>query len=438
MSYCAYITRIKNIRTHTNADRLLVGQCFGNSVIVGLSTEEGELGIYFPTDGRLCVEYCEENNLLRKKDECGNQVGGFLDPEKRKIQAIKLRGEQSDGLFMPLKSLEKFADVATLKEGDTITILDGLRICEKYIPRGHNRARQSSGNGKVAAKRVDKTSFPIFYEHSDTSQLAYNTNQFRVGDICEITLKMHGTSQRTSHTIKEKAKALPYWLYKTTQALGLKPRDKKTWEYISGTRRVVLKNMEGGYYGSNAFRQQHHDKFVGKLQKGETVYYEVVGFVDNGTPIMSDCANKKTSDKEFVKLYGDTTRFSYGCGATESDIYVYRMTITNEDGYTVEYPYDLVKVRCEQMGVKYCPEYERFIFSTVEDLMERVEKYYDGVDPIGKSHVKEGVVVRIANREKFTAYKHKNWHFKVLEGIIKDAAVVADMEEAQELLEEAV
>ena len=64
------------------------------------------------------------------------------------------------------------------------------------------------------------------------------------------------------------------------------------------------------------------------------------------------------------------------------------------------------------------------------------EQYYDGPDPIGKTHVREGVVVRILNRPKFCAYKHKNFAFKVLEGIIKDAADTPDMEEAQEIADE--
>ena len=61
------------------------------------------------------------------------------------------------------------------------------------------------------------------------------------------------------------------------------------------------------------------------------------------------------------------------------------------------------------------------------------EKYYDGPDPIGKTHIREGVVVRIINRPKFCAYKHKNFAFKVLEGLIKDAAEAPDMEESQEV-----
>ncbi len=137
--YNAYITRIRNLRKHTNADRLLCGECFGNTVIVDLNTQPDELGIYFPVDGRLGLEYAQKNDLLRRKDENGNPAGGYLDPEKRNIRAMKLRGEKSDGLFMPISSLAGFTDISKLKEGDTVTILNGVTICEKYIPRTNRR-----------------------------------------------------------------------------------------------------------------------------------------------------------------------------------------------------------------------------------------------------------------------------------------------------------
>ena len=50
------------------------------------------------------------------------------------------------------------------------------------------------------------------------------------------------------------------------------------------------------------------------------------------------------------------------------------------------------------------------------------ERFYDGPDPIGKTHIREGVVARIVNRPTIAVYKHKNFNFKVLEGIIKDTA----------------
>ena len=70
-----------------------------------------------------------------------------------------------------------------------------------------------------------------------------------------------------------------------------------------------------------------------------------------------------------------------------------------------------------------------------EYVKAKVEKYYDGPDPVGKTHIREGVVVRIVNRPKFCAYKAKNWFFKFIEGLVKDVAEAPDIEEAQEVME---
>jgi hypothetical protein len=40
MSYCRYITTLKNVRKHPNADRLQLGECFGNTVCVNLDYVE--------------------------------------------------------------------------------------------------------------------------------------------------------------------------------------------------------------------------------------------------------------------------------------------------------------------------------------------------------------------------------------------------------------
>lgn len=432
--YNAYITEVKELRKHSNADRLQVATFFGNDTIVGLDVKVGDVGIYFPTDGQLGEEYASVNNLVRRKDENGNNVGGYLDPDKRNITAIKLRGEKSDGLFMPLTSLETFTDITKLKVGDMISILDGVMICQKYIPRTNKRARIEHAN-KIK-KKVETEKFPLFAEHTDTEQLAYNLNSFKEGDVCYITLKMHGTSQRTAYTLKEKYRKLPYWLYKIAKFFKIKP--KKSWEMVTGTRRCVCTGFskDTGYYGDNTFRKQYHDYFKGKLYKGEEVFYEVLGYVNENTLIMGEVSNKKTNDKEFIKQYGETTKFTYGCKPNESIIRVYRMTMTNEDGYVVEYPTELVRRRCEEMGVEFVPVFEKFIFTTKEDLMERVEKYYDGPDPVGIVHIREGVVVRIDNSTKFRAYKHKNFNFKCIEGIAKNDATAPDIEEQESLKEE--
>lgn len=422
--YCGYIVELHGLRKHNNADRLQCVNVFDNNIIVDLSYTEGQKVVFFPVDGQLSQEYAEKNNLLRKKDAEGNNIGGYLDPDKRNIKALKMRGEKSEGLVMPIETLSDYTDIDSLNIGDKITSLNGHLICEKYIPK---RSSAYSGTNKKSRK-VKINNFPLFKEHVDTEQLAYNQNAFKIGDRCAITLKMHGTSARTSNSLEIKEGTLKWY----QKLLKKKPPIIKEWKMVSGTRRTILDSYNGGYYGSNAFRKPWHDFFKDKLEKGETVYYEIVGWVDKNTPIMPIGDNKKLHDKELRKIYGDKMVFSYGCDEGTNDVYVYRMTMTNEDGYVVEYPDWFMRLRCEEMGVKCVPLFEKFIFTTWEDLMQRVEKYYDGPDPIRQTHVREGVVVRIENRQKFTAFKHKNFTFKVVEGLIKDTAEAPDMEEAQE------
>src|SRR5690606_10586031 len=153
-----------------------------------------------------------------------------------------------------------FTNVIDLKEGDTITVLSGKVICEKYVPRGKQSKPMPTQKG---VKKQPKESFPFFEQHVDTAQLAYNMGAFKEGDIVTISLKLHGTSQRTAHTIKKKNKLNV--LHKIGKLLFGTNGMTKNWEYITGTRRVTLDNFDGGYYGSNEFRKQWHDFFIGKL-----------------------------------------------------------------------------------------------------------------------------------------------------------------------------
>ena len=460
--HCGFVVKVTELRKHSNADRLQVATFFGNDTIVDLSVKVGDIGVYFPVDLQLSEEYCAQNNLVRKKDENGNNVGGFLDPEKRNIKAIKLRGEKSDGLYMPLssftycyqKELDDTANpevpVVNLSVGDQVTVVNGHDICKKYIPKKQHRQGGYSAGNHTRKTKVPYA--PLFAEHADTEQLAYNHGAFKAGDEVEITLKMHGTSQRTGYLPVLQPVKKTFW----QKLFKKEPNPVYAYDYVSGTRRVVMEDFEGGnsFYGSNEFREPHHKLFVGKLNKGETVYYEVVGFTHTGVPIMADGSNKGL-DKVFIKMYGETTRFSYGCEPTgektyfgeddngkfqitevvpQSDVYVYRMTMTNEDGFVVDYTPDFLRYRCEQMGVKTVQVFEKFTIPAKckkpgEYVQAKAEKYYDGPDPVGKTHVREGVVCRILNRPKFAAYKHKNFSFRVISGIAKDTVNIDSMSE---------
>lgn len=184
--YSAYVTTLKELHKHSNADRLNCTSVFGNNVIVDLSYSEGQRVIYFPVDGQLSEEFATDNNLVKKyvpvselddaqiegkqiiqKDgvDCIN-VGGYMDAEKRNITALKLRGEKSDGLVLPIETLSKYVDVTTLKDGDMISVIDGHEICRKYIPKRQRRNSIDSVKSKLNLKEVKEViSYPTFILH---------------------------------------------------------------------------------------------------------------------------------------------------------------------------------------------------------------------------------------------------------------------------------
>ena len=348
---------------------------------------------------------------------------------------MKLRGEKSDGLVLPIEVLSRYTDISKLKDGDQITVLDGHEICRKYIPRSNMHSHTGVPKGKVNKKEENKSiSYPFFQEHIDTEQLAYNQSAFHEGDIIYLTQKLHGTSARIANCIEENV-IRRNKIFK--KIFHRKDKVLRKYKIVSGTRRMILRDYGGGFYGSNAFRKKYNDFFVDKLPKGFTVYGEIVGWIDENTPIMPRCKNSKIKDKEFSKMYGEETIFTYGCEPGENKLYVYRITLTNDDGICVEIPTEETIKWCERLGCEYVPLLERFIYTTWEDLNERCAKYLDVPEPLANGkHVTEGVVVRIDNRSKFTAYKTKSWAFKVLENIIKDESDTPDIEEAEEILRE--
>ena len=103
-THCGYVVEVKDLRPHSNADRLQIATFFGNDTCVGLDVKVGDKGIYVPTDLQLSTAYCEANNLVRKKDDAGNEIGGFLDPVKRNVKTnfqIKILQKKRHEILVP-------------------------------------------------------------------------------------------------------------------------------------------------------------------------------------------------------------------------------------------------------------------------------------------------------------------------------------------------
>lgn len=419
MAYFAYYTELKNVQKDPKSDNLYTATCMMEGVIVGNEAYDGMQVLYLPADGQIDRVFGDKFQLFRKNTD-GTPQGGYLD-DNGHVKALKLRGLRSEGIAIGIEKVKSLYPDFNYKLGDEFNTIGGYQFCKKYIPR---QTRGSSTGTKTTYKgrKSEGITYPEFSMHADTAQLAYNEQAFHPGDQINMSLKVHGTSQRSMKTYCE----LPNGFFR--RLFRMKKKTKPA--YVLGTRRCVVTEKSTGFYGNDSFRIPHHKKLEPFITQGMEVFYEVVGFYSETGTIMPSADNKKLNDKKFIKQFGTVTCFTYGCEPGESDIYIYRITVDNGER---ELDPRAIMAWCDVAGVKYVPQIENFEFTTWEDLLNRVNTYFeDLVDPIGKIHLKEGVVVRIVNRRTFSAFKSKTYEFKVLEGIIKEAAVEADMEEAQE------
>lgn len=415
------------VSPHPNADRLQLASVSGYSVVVGLETQDGELGIFFSSELRLSDAYLAEHDLVTRKDEEGNRAGGYF-AENGRVRAQKLRGIKSEGYFAPLSSLEfTGGDISALKEGDQLLTFNGVELCEKYVSQATLRAMMRQGQQK---RRKDN---PYFHQHMDTDQLRHKGAFIKPGDLLTMTYKMHGTSARTGRLLE--TRELPR---KWHQKVLRKPAKVVTeYQVINGTRRVVLADgQEDGWYIGETFRRDCSARFADLLREGETVYYEIVGYTGSGQPLMGQHSLDKTTDKEAHKLYGKTITYSYGCGPGEFAIYVYRITQAHSDpAHPVELSWPQVKKRCVELGLRHVVEVANsschFGFLGLDGLTEMAEGWAEGPDPIDPRHPKEGVVIRVDGADGHTWFlKQKGWLFRILEGLLKEDDSFVDIEEA--------
>jgi hypothetical protein len=406
------------------------------TVVTSKEYTSGELGIYFAPDLQLSEAYCDANNLVARFDEQGNKIAGsgFFD-EKRRVRAQRFKGAKSEGLWMPLSSLDFTLDTTyypaadeILKEGDKLTELNGIEICKRY-PK--YVASVGSNNIKLERKKADVLNFP---EHYDTAQLIHYVGDLDryVGASVIITEKMHGTSHRVGNVPVRVQKHIPIWQRAINWITRKELYATSTWEYrlVHGTRRVILNDMDTGYYGSHDFRYNA----VGnpELQENEVLYGEIVGWVNEDTSIMPP--HNTSALKEVKKAFGETMYYDYDVPKGNALFYVYRITRMNEDGVTYDLEYDSMVARAKELGYDVPAKLDSFTYDgSVEKFMEKVN-YYTHADGVyissryGK-HISEGTVILFQKDGRSVAYKNKSYAFKVLEGILVETVPEADSDD---------
>lgn len=411
--YSGYVVKIKT-RIHPNADRLQLATAMGNQVIVGIDVPDESIGIFFPADGCLSREMLVNNKLLKID-------GGYFEDNGR-VRSMKLRGEKSDGIWLPMSSID-WLDWTDFAVGDQITEINGNVICYKYV----NEKTQKEAKQNQQPKTVKYQNI-FFKKHIETDQFRFGVSSIKAGSLITITEKLHGTSFRVGYCLDKNSIPLP-WYKNILNKIGFKFKKKEILNYATlvGSRNVVYKNDGGGYYGNEQFRYDLSDKVKGLLYKGETVYGELVGYTTVNKAIQAAGDNSKLNDKAITKLYGPKMHWRYGCGENQSKAYVYRITQTNEDGISFELSDYQARQRASELGLDFVPLIiDPFVYDGDETtLRDIVEFRTEGPSTIDPSHIREGVVVRSND----TWYKNKSFVFGVLEGYIKDQGEI-DMEES--------
>lgn len=410
-------------RPHPNADKLLLGEAHGYQVVVGLDTKDGELGVFFPTDGQLSEEMCEANDLIGYTDPVtGEKRGGYF-PRNRRVRSQKFRGERSDGYWTPLTSLVwTGAKLDKLTEGTKFTELNGKPVCNKYFTPATLKAMARGGPAR-------QNNF--FAKHVETDQFKNEVDRIPINSIIYITEKLHGTSGRFGNVLDQSVekRTLLDRLFRRT-------RISQSYTELIGTRNTILGKHSGpSFYGSEEFRYEAIRGLEGRLHPGEILYFEIVGYTHTGASIMGQHDVTKLQDKTLQKKYGKVMEYRYGCNpeTTPFKLFVYRITQVAEDGHTIELSWPQVKARCAILGLQHVPEIPvpPHVWGwSSGDILKAVEHHMEGESTLDHSHIREGVVLRVEQPNGETKFlKAKSFTFGLLEGYIKERDDYIDTEE---------
>jgi hypothetical protein len=432
-NYKATVVRLSTPEPHPNADRLAIFRVMGYQVILSNTYKGGELGLFFPDDGQVSEEYAKANDLIMYKDENGNRKGGMMD-HKRRVRAINLRGQKSYGLWLPIESLLPFVSSPNElpQEGAELNAIGGHVFCNKYYTDKTLKAMANREANKAKPKKN-----PMFLEHIETGKFQRESDKIKPGMTITITEKVHGTSGRFGYVKRYS----DYPWYHPARWFGIK---KEEWVHLVGSRRVILGEEKEykPFYGTDDFRHSSVKNLYGKLRKGETLYFELVGWVNNDTPIMPPVDPSILADKTYVEKYGKQMHYNYGVPRGQHKLIVYRITMTNEDGFSFDLTWPQVVERCGQLGVEVVKEIansqnvNQYLTgpgmekTEGEYLNDLVESLTDGDSLYDRTHMREGVVVRADYGEPTPIFlKNKSHAFLICEGHTKDREEYVDMEE---------
>ena len=413
-NYAAIVVKIGNIIPLENCDNVVATMIMGNQVIVSKDTKINDIGLFFPVECELSKAYLSNNNLYRHSElNVNKDKKGYFEDNGR-IRCVKFRGHNSEGLFMPIQSLD-FITTTYPHVGQSFDELNDIEICKKYeITRrvvGGNNVR------KIDKKYKSKLVENQFRLHDDTEQLYRNLYKLYPDQLISITYKLHGTSFISSKVLCKKPLK---WYENVLKSLGVNVVDTQ-YDYLYASRKVIknaeLNSGNSHFYGEDIWGLADA-KVREFLQDGMTIYGEIVGYLPSGGAIQKD--------------------YDYGCAPNTFEVYIYRITYTNTSGKVFEFSAKQVQDWCKanrldavpQLYYGYASElYTLLTGLDVEDdlddwrvnFLKALKKQYNEEDCFMCTNKvpQEGVVLRI-EKNKFEAYKIKSVSFLERESSLLD------------------
>lgn len=168
MRKLASVQEVSEIITHPNADALELAKINGWICVVKKGEfKAGDLGVYFEIDSFLPAS---DNRFSFME----SKFRTFEDRLGARIKSIRLRGELSQGLILPITL---FPEIEKAEIGKDVTELLGVIKYEKPMPL----SSEAKGN------------FPSFIEKTDQERIQNLTRMDRSG-LWEKTEKMEGSS----------------------------------------------------------------------------------------------------------------------------------------------------------------------------------------------------------------------------------------------------
>ena len=308
----ATLQTIENLRAHPNADRLDLVNIKGYQCVT-------EKGLYKNGDQ---VIYIKTDTLLPESE----WSEGYRKYSPKRVKAVKLRGEWSEGIIVPLEIVNDLLPSGPFEIDTDFTEILGVTKWEAPAPQN------------LDAKR---STLPYDIGKTDETRWEEKVSKLPYGELCDITLKIDGSSSSYYYHIEDKQ----FGVLSRTQEL--KPECNNNYTNIA----------------RNLFIEEKLKTFCEKIGKSLVIRGEVYG---NG--IQSDENNPHS------KLPLGWKMFSVYC-------------IEDRCYYRKDHPLYFKNV-ARELGLPYVDMVEEDVPLT----MELIQKYSTGIDKIdGKSF--EGVVI---------------------------------------------